>query len=134
MCQGCVILAEGGEPHFPCDGVIATRLLNGLVEARVDRFTATARAMFRTVEADPRDLTAARKYLGVYLMGARDASVKFADHYARSRDPQALADYGALLDDLEANFAERTQKLLADGKTDLTVAIEVLRERLAREG
>jgi 5-bromo-4-chloroindolyl phosphate hydrolysis protein len=103
-------------------------------EARVERFMATARAMFRTVEADPRDLTAARKYLGVYLMGARDASVKFADHYARSRDPQALADYTALLDDLEANFASRTDKLMADGKTDLTVEIDVLRERLAREG
>ncbi|MGQ0564573.1 MAG: 5-bromo-4-chloroindolyl phosphate hydrolysis family protein [Gemmobacter sp.] len=104
------------------------------IEGRVDRFIATARAMFRTVEADPRDLTAARKYLGVYLMGARDASVKFADHYARSRDPQALADYETLLDDLERNFADRTQKLLADGKTDLNVEIEVLRERLAREG
>ena len=103
------------------------------IEGRVDRFAATARAMFRTVEADPRDLTAARKYLGVYLMGARDASVKFADHYARSHDAQALADYEALLDDLEKNFAARTQKLMEDGKTDLNVEIEVLRERLQRE-
>jgi hypothetical protein len=103
------------------------------LEGRVDRFATTARAMFRTVEADPRDLTAARKYLGVYLMGARDASVKFADHYARTRDPAALAEYEALLEDLETNFAARTEKLMADGKTDLNVEIEVLRERLARE-
>ena len=32
---------------------------------------AKARAMFRTVEDDPRDLNPARKFLGVYLMAAR---------------------------------------------------------------
>lgn len=103
------------------------------LEARVDRFAATARQMFRTVESDPRDLTAARKYLGVYLMGARDATVKFADLYARGRDPQALTDYAALLDDLETNFADRTAKLLENGRTDLDVEISVLRDRLKME-
>ncbi len=49
------------------------------MERRVERFQTTVRDMFRTVEEDPRDLTAARKYLSVYLMGARDATVKFAD-------------------------------------------------------
>ena len=125
---------DEGERHLAAMKDAALRAGDRRIEGRVDRFAATARAMFRTVEADPRDLTAARKYLGVYLMGARDASVKFADHYARSRDATALADYEALLDDLETNFAERTQKLLADGKTDLNVEIEVLRERLQREG
>jgi len=104
------------------------------MEARVERFQTTARDLFRTVEEDPRDLTAARKYLTVYLRGARDATVKFADIYSRSRDPQARADYGALLDDLEQNFAARTRKMLLDDRSDLTVEIEVLRERLQREG
>ncbi len=104
------------------------------IEARVDGFSATARAMFRTIENDPRDLTAARKYLTVYLMGARDAAIKFADIYARSRDPGARADFVQLLDDLEANFTGKTETLLIEDKSDLTVEIEVLRERLAREG
>lgn len=104
------------------------------LEARVDRFAATARAMFRGVEADPRDLTAARKYLGVYLTGARDATVKFADLWRTSRDAGARAEYEALLDDLETNFAKRTQALLSDDRTDLDVEISVLRERLQREG
>ena len=102
--------------------------------ARLERFQSTARDLFRTVENDPRDLTAARKYLSVYLLGARDATVKFAESWARSRDPQARADYEALLTDLEQNFAARTQKLLLDDRSDLTVEIEVLRERLDREG
>lgn len=104
------------------------------LEARVDAFATTARQMFRTVEGDPRDLTAARKYLSVYLMGARDASVKFADVYARNRDAQARTDYEALLTDLETNFASRTQKLLSDNQTDLDVEIQVLRDRLKLEG
>ena len=104
------------------------------IEGRVERFQATARDLFRTVEEDPRDLTAARKYLTVYLMGARDATIKFADLYARNRDSQALTDYEALLDDLEQNFAARTRAMLLDDRSDLTVEIEVLRDRLQREG
>ncbi|MEO1107475.1 MAG: 5-bromo-4-chloroindolyl phosphate hydrolysis family protein [Pseudomonadota bacterium] len=104
------------------------------IEARVERFQDTARDLFRTVEEDPRDLAGARKYLTVYLQGARDATVKFADVYARTRDGQALSDYSALLDDLEQNFAARTRKMLLDDRSDLTVEIDVLRDRLQREG
>ena len=104
------------------------------IEGRVARFQITVRDMLHTVEEDPRDLTAARKYLGVYLKGARDATVKFADLYARSKDKQARNDYEALLTDLEDNFAARTEKLMLDDRSDLDVEIEVLRERLQRDG
>jgi len=104
------------------------------MERRVEQFQRTARELFRTVEEDPRDLTAARKYLGVYLRGASDATVKFADIYARTGDAQARADFAELLDDLEQNFSARTRKMLLDDRSDLTVEIEVLRERLQREG
>ncbi len=104
------------------------------LEARVEKFQATAREMFRTVENDPRDLVAARRYLGVYLLGARDATVKFADLWARTRDPAARADYEALLDDLERNFAAQTRTLLNDDRSALDIEISVLRERLEREG
>ncbi len=103
------------------------------LEARVDRFTTTARALFRTVEGDPGDLTAARKYLSVYLMGARDATVKFADIFAQTRDAGVRSEYEALLTDLETNFAARTQSLLSGPHTDLDVEIQVLRERLQLE-
>ncbi len=104
------------------------------IEARVAQFQLTVRKMFRTVEEDPRDLTAARKYLSVYLLGARDATVKFADLYAQTKDAQARADFEALLGDLEDNFAARTEKLLLDDRSDLDVEIEVLRDRLKRDG
>ncbi len=101
--------------------------------ARVDRFAATARTLFRGIEADAGDLTAARKYLTVYLMGARDAAIKFADLFAQTRDPQTKADFAALLDDLETTFAARTTSLLSDNRSDLDIEIGVLRERLASE-
>ena len=104
------------------------------VEARVDAFATAARTMFRTVESDPGDLTAARKYLSVYMMGARDAAVKFADLYGRTRDPKVKEDFTALLGDLETHFAARTEALLSNNRSDLDVEIGVLRDRLQREG
>lgn len=100
---------------------------------RVDRFAAAARALFRAVEADPGDLTAVRKFLGVYLTGARDATVRYADLAARGPAPQARADYEKLLVDLERGFAGATERLRANDHAALNVEIEVLRERLARE-
>jgi 5-bromo-4-chloroindolyl phosphate hydrolysis protein len=60
--------------------------------------------------------------------------VKFADLYAQTRDPKARADYEALLDDLERNLRHGRRRLLLDDRTNLDIEIEVLRERLEREG
>ncbi|TDK41098.1 5-bromo-4-chloroindolyl phosphate hydrolysis family protein [Antarcticimicrobium luteum] len=122
------------EGYLSAMGDAVRRAGDRRIEVRVEQFQKTARDLFRTVEEDPRDLTGARKYMTVYLMGARDATIKFADLYARHPDPKARADYAALLDDLEQNFAARTRKMLTDDHSDLTVEIEVLRERLQREG
>jgi len=111
-----------------------TRLEDRDLTARVDAFQATARKMARTVEEDPRDLTRARKYLGVYLEGARDATVKFVDLYSRKPDPDARTHYIDLLTDLQDNFAARTDKMLVDDRTDMDIEIKVLRDRLQREG
>lgn len=109
------------------------RLAEPALQDRVIRFEDTVRALFRHVEADPRDLAPARRYLGVYLQGARDATVQFADLYARNRDPRLRADYLAFLDDLDANFAKRTTALLRDDRTNFDIEIEVLRDRLKQE-
>ncbi|WP_347310415.1 5-bromo-4-chloroindolyl phosphate hydrolysis family protein [Defluviimonas sp. SAOS-178_SWC] len=127
------IVAEG-EAYLKEMRAAADRAGDRQITARVDRFAITARTLFRTVEEDPRDLTAARRYLGVYLMGARDATIKFADLWTKTRDAGARADYEALLDDLETNFAQRTTALLTDNRSDLDIEIGVLRDRLKREG
>lgn len=125
---------DEAEAHLAAMRDAITRSGDRRMISRVERFQTTAKDLFRTVEEDPRDLTGAKKYLSVYLMGARDATIKFADVYARTNDPQARADYESLLDDLEKNFSARTRKMLLDDRSDLTVEIDVLRDRLQREG
>lgn len=125
---------EEAESHLGAMKDAIRRAGDRALERRVAQFGSTARDLFRTIEDDPRDLTSARKYLSVYLKGARDATAKFADIYARNRDAEARNTYETLLEDLEKNFAARTQKLLLNDHSDLTVEIDVLRERLQREG
>lgn len=127
-------VVDEAENHLNAMSDAIKRARDRQATARLQDFQDTARVLIRTVEEDPRDLTAARKYLGVYLMGARDATVKFADIYRRTQDKQARDDYLALLDDLDQNFAARTQKSLLEDRTDLNIEIDVLRERLSREG
>ncbi len=115
-------------------GAAIARAGDRKLERRVEGFQATARHMCRTVEEDPRDLVAARRFLVVYLKGAADASVKFADLYAQRRDADARAAYVALLDDLERNFNAKTETLLVSDRSALDIEIEVLRDRLQREG
>jgi len=125
---------DEGERHLAAMREAIGRTGDRALIGRVARFEATVREMFTRVEQDPRDLTAARRWLGVYLEGARGATSKFADLWLRSRDTDARAQYESFLDDLEANFAARSKTLLQDDRSDLTVEIEVLRDRLAREG
>ncbi|MEM9247812.1 MAG: 5-bromo-4-chloroindolyl phosphate hydrolysis family protein [Pseudomonadota bacterium] len=125
---------DEAEAHLEAMSLAIARAGDRALERRVEAFQTIARQMFRKVEDDPRDLSSARKFLGVYLVGARDATVKFADLFARTGDTEARDDYLALLDDLETNFASKTVALMESDRTDLDVEIEVLRERLGREG
>lgn len=121
---------EEGEKYLAGMQDAILRAGDRALERRIAQFAAAARTLFRTIEADPGDLTAARKYMSVYLMGARDATVKFADHYAQTRDSAARADYEALLADLETTFAQKTTAFLSNNRSDLDVEIAVLRDRL----
>lgn len=112
----------------------AARIGDKRLEGRVERLCDQAREVFRTIERDPRDLSRARTFLNVYLLGLRDATVKFAELQARRRDPEAQAKYEALVRDLETSFSAHRAGLLEDNRSDLEVEIEVLRERLQQDG
>lgn len=127
-------VVDEADAHLSAMTDALRRVGDRAINDRMARFQTTVRKLIRTVEEDPRDLTAARKYLGVYLLGARDATGKFAEIYTRQQTPEVREDYLSLLDDLERNFAARQEKLLLDNHSDLTIEIEVLRERLDREG
>ena len=127
-------MIEEGEGHLAQMRDAIRRTDDRWLEARVDRFAATVEDLFDRVRSNPGDLSAARRYLGVYLMGARDATVKFADFYRRTQDPAVRQSYETFLDDLEKDFSAKSRRLLEGDKTDLDIEISVLRDRLAREG
>ena len=111
---------------------------NGLrdrrLQSRVEQVCDNARQVFRVVERDPRDLTRSRAFLSVYLLGLRDATVKYADLVDRGGAPGAKERYEALLADLETSFTKQRTHLLEDNRGDLDVEIEVLRDRLRQDG
>jgi 5-bromo-4-chloroindolyl phosphate hydrolysis protein len=115
-------------------GEAAKRMRDRGLENRVARLCGQARDMFRQVEADPRDLTRARRFLNIYLSGLRDATVKYADLNPRMRDADIRAKFDALVSDMEKSFTTHQMQSLADNRHDLDVEIEVLRERLQQDG
>lgn len=112
----------------------AGRINNRSIERKVGGLLASVQEMLRVVEQDPRDLTRARKYMGVYLASARDATVKFVELNERSRDTVKQQEYLSLINDLETSFNGQRELMLADNQSDLDVEIEVLQERLKSEG
>lgn len=127
------MIAEGAAHLAQMQEAIA-RTGDRRLQARVGRFAATVEDLFDRVRANPGDLSAARRYMGVYLMGARDATAKFADLYLRTGDTATRLAYESFLDDLERDFSAKADRLLEGNRTDLEIEISVLRERLAREG
>ena len=97
------------------------------------QFAQTAEQMFERVYDDPRDLTSARRYLSLYLEGARDAARQYAKLALTAPSENATADFIALLQDLNDNFARKTENLIENDHQDLSIELEVLRDRLARE-
>ncbi len=104
------------------------------LEDRVAALAEQAQATIARLENDPRDLRRARRFLSVYLVGARDATVKFAQAWSDGRDEAARARYLELLGDLETHFAQHRAELTENARTELDVEIEVLRDRLKMEG
>lgn len=104
------------------------------ISDRVRALTTGVREMIRLVEEDPRDLGRARRYLGVYLKGAEDATLKYASNHKRLDAPEIRESYLGMLDELHASFERGKGLLLVDDRVDLEVEIEVLRDRLNQEG
>ena len=105
---------------------------------RLRRITAEARDILETIERDPVDARRARKFLKVYLDGARQVT----EGYARSHRHGPLSAEGL---ELEGNFrrvlgtietviAEQQEKLRENNLSELDVQIEVLQMQLEKEG
>jgi 5-bromo-4-chloroindolyl phosphate hydrolysis protein len=113
----------------------ATRdIRNAELNNRLRRITALARQILKLLEEDPRDLRRARKFLNVYLDGAKQVTEGYAKTHARVSTPELEDNFRRVLSTIEEVFQEQQQKLLETDVTDLDVQIEVLTTQLKREG
>ena len=113
----------------------ATRdIRNAELNNRLRRIAALARQILKLLEEDPRDLRRARKFLNVYLDGARQVTEGYAKTHARVSAPELEDNFRRVLSTIEEVFQEQQQKLLETDVTDLDVQIEVLTTQLKREG
>ena len=112
---------------------LAHKMRDREIDDGIGRLNAVVRDMIKIVEEDPRDMSRARRYLGLYLKGALEATQKYADKHERLADPKLRTDYLGLLNDLEDGFQKGKESLLIDDRVELEVKMEVLRERLDQE-
>lgn len=101
---------------------------------RLDRIVASAQKVLSAIEENPRELRRARRFINVYLDGARQVTENYARTHSRADSPLLEQNFRRLLIDMENVCEEQYQKLADSSVTDLDVQIEVLTTRLKREG
>lgn len=107
---------------------------NAEINSRLRRIVGQARQILTMLEEDPRDLRRARKFLNVYLDGAKQVTEGYAKTHGRLNTPELENNFRQVLATIEEVFGEQRQKLLEADVTDLDVQIEVLTTQLKREG
>jgi hypothetical protein len=112
----------------------AARFEDRALTEKVARLAAEAERVVSQLERDPASLGRARRFLAVYLVGARDAAVQYARSWEESRDPATAQRFATLVDDLAAQFARHRDALAEGDRAALEVEIDVLRDRLKLEG
>jgi len=98
-----------------------------------------ARKVLQDIEQNPETLDRSRRFLTVYLDGAKRVTESYAKAQTGSRtmvsDSMAYeTDFSNVLDAIEQTIEQQEQKLLKDDQFDLDVQIQVLETQLLQEG
>lgn len=101
---------------------------------RLSRITGIGHSILGEIERDPRDAARARRFLNLYLDSAERVTMEYARTHGQLRNQPLEQNFRRLLVDMETTFAEQHKKLVAHDLVSLDVDIEVLNERLKREG
>ena len=110
------------------------KIRNTELNRRIENICAIADRILSEIESDPRDIRRARKFLNVYLDGARQVTEGYAQTHLQTQSGQLEQNFRNVLETIESVFQEQHQKLLEDDVFDLDVKIEVLTTQLKREG
>jgi len=112
----------------------AAMLPGASTQASVGKIADLADKVVATIEEDPKDIRKAHRFLISYLPRAEEIVVRFA------KDPKLFADsamterFQTVVSDLNSVFEEQTKQLTSDDSLDLEVKLDVLSQRLKREG
>ncbi len=101
---------------------------------RLRRIVREARAILDTIEEDPTDARRARKFLKVYLDGARQVTEGYAKTHRHDTNPELEDNFRRVLTTIETVIADQQEKLRENNVSDLDVNIEVLQMQLEKEG
>lgn len=110
------------------------RIDNTEFNSRIIRICGAAREVLEVIEQDPGDIRRARKFLNVYLVGARKVSEGYAKTHEKMESDELEQNFRNILVTIEKVFREQKQKLLENDFFDLDVQMEVLATQLKREG
>lgn len=124
------------EAHAKVAGIeLAAQKIRSLeFRRRLDRIVGGSRRVLATIEENPRSLRRARRFINVYLDGAREVTEKYARTHAGSQPPELEQNFRQLLIDMESVCEEQNRMLTDSSVVDLDVQIEVLATRLKHEG
>lgn len=101
------------------------------IKQKLSKIITQAEQIITTIENDPRDLERARKFLRVYLKGAKEVTEKYVDTHNKDAMTTALnGDFYRVLDSIEETFEHQQRKLNKNNQFDLDVKIEVLETQL----
>jgi 5-bromo-4-chloroindolyl phosphate hydrolysis protein len=110
-------------------GIIQTELKHRIVS-----ICDIAESVIAELEADPRGIRRARKFLHVYLDSVLQVVQGYAKTHRQTESQTLEQNFRQALDAIESAFFEQRQKLLEEDVFDLDVKIEVLTQQLKREG
>jgi len=102
--------------------------------AQLARITDIGRQILAEIERDPRDATRARRFLNIYLDSAERVTTEYARTHRHIVNRPLEDNFKQLLVDMESTFSDQYKKLLENDVDSLDVEINVLNERLKREG
>jgi hypothetical protein len=110
------------------------RLASAQARQSLGRIVTTTDRILDEIAADPRDLQRARRFLKVFLDGLTDVVERYAAAEDAGRSASLDENFLSLLREMEKAADDQLARLRSHELDRLDITIDVLKDRLAREG
>lgn len=129
-----VELLDEAEERISAIEQASKQIKNVEFKDRLRRIVREARAILDTIEEDPTDARRARKFLKVYLDGAKQVTEGYAKAHRNDANPVLEDNFRRVLTTIETVIATQQEKLRENNVSELDVNIEVLQLQIEKEG